>query len=164
MNIALKIGGDCANRAKEVLTMDEKTSSDVASVAASIMGGSPYNHEMVKTLAASCLTQTADKFQTPEQAQIQGLPVAGYKPTQSPEAIAVVNRFKELEERVLREIENLDGPGNSSFADPRLLAIGRTQLQGAFMFLARSIFQPGRVALPEDFKTYDGADTLNVRD
>lgn len=82
---------------------------------------------------------------------IPGLPVAGYKPTQSPEAIAAVNTFKELEERTLRHIERLmETPGVTGLVDPCLLAVGRTQLQGAFMFLARAVFQPGRVALPED--------------
>lgn len=86
----------------------------------------------------------------------KGLPVAGYKPTQSAEAIAAVNVFKELEERVLRHIEDLEddviGDPNvgALYVDGRLLSIGRTQLQGAFMFLARAVFQPGRVTLPED--------------
>lgn len=83
--------------------------------------------------------------------QIQGLPVAGYKPTQSPEAIAAVNVFKELEERTLRHCEKLlDAPSTTGLVDPRMLAIGRTQLQLAFMALNRAIFQPGRVSLPED--------------
>lgn len=93
---------------------------------------------------------------------IQGLPVAGYKPTQSPEAIAVVNRFKVLEERVMREIDNLTGVANGEFADQRYVAIGRTQLQGAFMFLARAVFQPQRIELPEDFNTYKGGKQLNI--
>lgn len=86
--------------------------------------------------------------------QVAGLPVKGCKATQSPEAIAAVDVFKELEERTLRHIDWLnsqakdDGTGVS--VDPRLLAVGRTQLQGAFMFLARAIFQPQRVALPGD--------------
>lgn len=75
-----------------------------------------------------------------------GLPVAGYKPTQPQWAIDAVNAFKALEERTLRAAEALDGQA----VDHRLLAIGKTQLQGAFMFLARAVFQPGRVALPED--------------
>lgn len=82
-----------------------------------------------------------------------GLPVAGYKPTQPQTAINAVNEFKYLEERVLRHIDALEGHGAAgvfSDADKRLLAIGRTQLQGAFMFLARAVFQPGRVTLPED--------------
>jgi hypothetical protein len=89
-----------------------------------------------------------------ERVQVQGLPVAGYKPTQSPEAIAAVNVFKELEERTLRHIDLLTGSKSPVVdVDPRLLAVGRTQLQGAFMFLARAIFQPQRVILSEDVCT-----------
>jgi hypothetical protein len=76
----------------------------------------------------------------------QGLPVAGYKATQSPLAIAAVNTFKELEERTLRHAESLQGDA----VDQRWLAIGRTQVQQGFMALNRAVFQPGRVALPED--------------
>jgi hypothetical protein len=89
--------------------------------------------------------------------RIPGLPVSGYKPTQSPEAIAAVNRFKELEERTLRHIEVLLGERTGQHfiadrggVDARMLAVGRTQLQLAFMALNRAVFQPGRVALPED--------------
>lgn len=32
----------------------------------------------------------------------------------------------------------------------RMLAVGRTQLQLAFMALNRAVFRPGRVTLPED--------------
>lgn len=119
----------------------------------------------------------------------QGLPVAGYKPTQPQAAIDAVNVFKELEERTLRHIDKLmnDGTirermrkmldeqrgeetGTSAInADPRLLAVGRTQLQGAFMFLCRAVFQPGRVTLPEDerahaeYQKYIGAEYLNIK-
>lgn len=79
---------------------------------------------------------------------MKGLPVAGYKPTQSMEAIHAVNVFKELEERTLRHVETLlDG---TMGIDARMMAVGRTQLQLAFMALNRAIFQPGRVKLPED--------------
>ncbi|CAB4198807.1 hypothetical protein UFOVP1324_34 [uncultured Caudovirales phage] len=78
--------------------------------------------------------------------QVRGLPVKGYKSTQPEWAIEAVNAFKELEERTLRAAESLDGQA----VDHRLLAIGKTQLQGAFMFLARAIFQPQRVELAED--------------
>ena len=82
--------------------------------------------------------------------EVKGLPVAGYKPTQPPEAIEAVNRFKELEERTLRAIEALSVAGSAVDHDPRWLAIGRTDLQRAFMAINRAVFQPGRVALPED--------------
>lgn len=89
--------------------------------------------------------------------EIQGLPVAGYKPTQPPEAIAAVNIFKELEERTLRAMEALgDGPHPTVKHDPRMLAVGRTQLQIAFMAINRAVFQPGRVKLPEDSEELEG--------
>lgn len=76
----------------------------------------------------------------------KGLNVAGYKPTQPAWAIDAVNVFKVLEEQTLRAAEGLPTEG----VDGRLLAIGKTQLQGAFMFLARAIFQPQRVKVPGD--------------
>lgn len=83
--------------------------------------------------------------------EVKGLPVAGYKPTQPEWAIKEVNAFKELEERALRKIDYLQrAPEASPLIDQRFLAVGRTQLQQAFMAINRAIFQPGRVTLPED--------------
>lgn len=85
-----------------------------------------------------------------------GLPVAGYKP-QSAENVAVVNANKELEERVLRQIDRMtdvrggDGPYVPPTGhDQRMVALARTKVQEAFMWLNRAVFQPGRVKLPED--------------
>ena len=76
----------------------------------------------------------------------QGLPVSGYKP-QSDDKVSVVNVNKQLEERVLRQIDAMRSvPGN----DPRMMSIAYTGIQDAFMWLNRAVFQPGRVALPED--------------
>lgn len=71
---------------------------------------------------------------------------------------AVVNGFKADEERLLRKLDalskgSLEGSGISM--DGRWLAIGRTALEQAFMAINRAVFQPGRVAFPEDV---DGAD------
>lgn len=77
----------------------------------------------------------------------QGLPVAGYKP-QSEENIALVNKNKQIEERILRDMDNLVVAG----VDQRWLAIARTHMEQAFMAYNRAIFQPGRVTLPEDNK------------
>lgn len=83
--------------------------------------------------------------------EAQGLPVAGYKPTQPQWAIAEVNGFKVLEERVLRQLDYLQAaPEMKDKVDGRMLAVGRTQLQLAFMAINRAIFQPGRITLPED--------------
>lgn len=87
--------------------------------------------------------------------QHTGLPVSGYKVQQPAVAVERVNRLKELEERVLRELDALAdvAPGNGRpepYTDQRWLAIGRTQIQQGFMAAARSVFQPNRVQLPED--------------
>lgn len=76
----------------------------------------------------------------------QGLPVAGYKP-QSPEAVALANEGKALEERYLRWIDKL---ALDSDCDPRMLALAKTQIQTGAMWAIRSIFQPTRIKLPED--------------
>lgn len=86
-----------------------------------------------------------------------GLPVSGYKP-QSAEKVALVNSFKEAEERLLRSI---DAAGRLMTRDentdillttlnPRWTAVARTHFEQGFMALNRAVFQPGRVALPED--------------
>lgn len=77
----------------------------------------------------------------------EGLPVPGYRP-QSSEAVELVKVNKELEERVLRVLDALAGLGE--VIDQRWLAIGRTHIEQGFMAVNRSIFRPGRVALPED--------------
>lgn len=84
------------------------------------------------------------------------LPVSGYKP-QTAEKVDIVNGFKADEERILRKLDSLGrvaqaeiARGDQPTVDPRWLAIGRTQLEQAFMAINRSVFQPGRVALAED--------------
>lgn len=75
-----------------------------------------------------------------------GLPVAGYV-AQSGEKVALVNVNKQIEERVMRQIDKMtvaDG------VDQRMVALARTKSQEAFMWLNRAVFQPSRVALPED--------------
>lgn len=77
-----------------------------------------------------------------------GLPVSGYKP-QSTEAVDLVNSFKQTEERLLREIDLaqfVTGP----VMDARWVALARTQFEQGFMALNRSVFRPGRIALPGD--------------
>ena len=82
----------------------------------------------------------------------EGLPVAGYKP-QDAEKVALVNRNKELEERVLRVLDELRRRTfreDASFVDLNWLQDGRRQIELGFMAVNRAIFRPGRVALPED--------------
>lgn len=71
------------------------------------------------------------------------LPVEGYQP-QSDVKIALVNNNKRLEELALQNLDRLAERGD---VDKRWLAIGRTQLEQAWMAINRSIFQPERVKL-----------------
>ena len=75
------------------------------------------------------------------------LPVAGYKP-QTQSKVDTVNAFKADEERILRKLDAMHRDVENY--DQRWLAIGRTALEQAFMAINRSVFQPGRAALPED--------------
>lgn len=94
--------------------------------------------------------------------QHQGLPVAGYRP-QMAEKVNIVNENKILEERVLRQIDALQhentvarSADNPEPYDGRMLALAKTGIQDAFMWMNRAIFQPDRVALPEDAEKDDG--------
>lgn len=89
---------------------------------------------------------------------LKPLPVKGYT-DQSADKVALVNRFKEMEERLLREIDALGRPGSFDSdinprlivsGDPRWLAIACTHIQEGFMALNRAVFQPQRIKLPED--------------
>lgn len=72
------------------------------------------------------------------------LPVAGYT-SQSDDKVATVNINKQIEESILRRLDDLkDRPD----IDQRWLAIGRTDLEKAFMAINRAVFQPQRVNLP----------------
>lgn len=78
---------------------------------------------------------------------VPGLPVAGYKPTQSKAAVDTVSGNKAAEEASLRILDVLESfPG----IDRRWLAIGRTHIEHGWMAVNRAIFKPGRVALPGD--------------
>ena len=90
------------------------------------------------------------------------LPVKGYT-AQSHNSVALANEGKELEERYLRWLDKLAatrvalaademiGPGDNKPAfDQRFIALARTHIQTGAMFAIRSIFQPNRIALPED--------------
>lgn len=78
------------------------------------------------------------------------LPVAGYRP-QSSANTSRVTTLKELEERILRELDSLAKLGGE--IDQRWLAIGRTYLQQGFMAATLAVFQPTRIGLPEDNAT-----------
>jgi hypothetical protein len=91
-----------------------------------------------------------------EEGEHAGLPVAGYRP-QNDEKVRVVNENKILEERVLRQIDQLKHENEIAKSneqvlpyDPRMLALAFTGIQDAFMWLNRAVFQPDRIVLPED--------------
>lgn len=84
-----------------------------------------------------------------EPGTLTGLPVAGYK-AQDEVTVALVNKNKEIEERLLRQCEALRDGAPDNGADPRLAAMAFTDLQKAFMLLNRAIFNPDRAKLPED--------------
>jgi len=77
----------------------------------------------------------------------RGLPVSGYR-AQSASAVDEVNRNKELEERVLRRLDQMQQL--DPHVDLRWLAIGRTHIEQAFMAINRAVFQPARATLPGD--------------
>lgn len=73
----------------------------------------------------------------------EGLPVSGYRP-QSQTAVDCVNAMKTREELILQQLDLMK---EDSAVDQRWLAIGRTQLEQAFMAINRSIFKPERTKL-----------------
>lgn len=89
--------------------------------------------------------------------------VPGYK-TLSPAQLAAITGCKQLEERLLRQLDVLregtwdNGEGVSFLlCTPRELALARTHIEDGFMWLTRSIARPMRIALPEDEPHDDGA-------
>ena len=75
-------------------------------------------------------------------------PILGYQDV-SGDKQATVNLHKQMEERILRHLDELskDAP---ALVDPRWLAVGRTHLEQAWMAINRAVFQPQRISLPED--------------
>lgn len=76
-------------------------------------------------------------------AEHAGLPLADYQP-QSNANVALVNEIKHREEEILRHLDDL---ADIETIDKRWLAIGRTNLEQAFMAINRSIFKPTRIEL-----------------
>lgn len=71
-------------------------------------------------------------------------PIAGYQDV-SARKQAIVNDNKRAEERILRVLDEMK---KNPDIDQRWLAIGRTDLERAFMAINRAVFQPQRVTLP----------------
>lgn len=81
----------------------------------------------------------------------KGLPVHGYQP-QSDAKVALVNEFKQDEERLLRKLDGVYDTTEAGMPtyDRRWVAVARTHFQEGFMALNRAVFQPQRISLPED--------------
>ena len=73
--------------------------------------------------------------------------VKGYRP-QSDDAVQSVNAAKEIEEHVLRLLDEL-ARDNDLMVDQRWLAIGRTMIEQGFMAVNRAVFKPERSDLAE---------------
>lgn len=73
-----------------------------------------------------------------------GLPVKGYT-EQNDSKVTLVNQNKEMEERVLRQLDDMQ---NSGLYDPRWIAIARTNIEQGFMAMNRAVFRPERISLP----------------
>lgn len=78
---------------------------------------------------------------------LKTLPVHGYT-DQPRSAVDEVNANKQLEEVILRRLDELASQG----VDGRWLAIGCTHIEQAFMAINRAVFKPTRVSLSEDGK------------
>lgn len=74
------------------------------------------------------------------------LPVKGYT-AQPSDRVAFVNENKELEERVLRRLDQMRATPEF---DQRMVSLAVTAVQDAFMWANRAVFQPERAKLPED--------------
>lgn len=79
----------------------------------------------------------------------EGLLAAGQQPA-SAHRIALVNAFKEMEERLLRELDAMADTAKHPRFDPRWLATARTHFEQGFMALNRSVLRPVRIRLPGD--------------
>lgn len=104
-------------------------------------------NEISRTSVVSGLSDTPVEEATP------GLPIPGYQ-SQTTAAINQVTTHKQLEEAILRVIDELGDqhvPADQHLdADKRWLAIARTNIEQGFMALNRSVFKPARVILPTD--------------
>lgn len=75
-----------------------------------------------------------------------GHPVSGYT-LQSDAAVEQVNLHKQMEERLLRVLDELK---EFKDVDQRWLAIGRSSIEQGFMAVNRAVFRPQRLDLPEE--------------
>lgn len=107
----------------------------------------PSQIPSLQSVLQQTLAETSDTHQADTRSDsapaVTGLPVQGYKKTQPPHLIALVNENKVLEEKVLRQIEAHKQRGAE--LDQRCVALAFTAIQDAFMWLNRGVFQPERL-------------------
>ena len=72
--------------------------------------------------------------------------VKGYT-DQTDYKVYMVNTNKEIEERLLRTVDNYK---NTPEIDKHWLNIAKTHFEQGFMAMNRAVFQPQRIRLPED--------------
>lgn len=77
------------------------------------------------------------------------VPVVLGERRQAPAAVQTVNAAKELEEHVLRLLEEIEEDGELA-VDRRWLALGRTQIQLGFMAVNRAVFKPERISIADE--------------
>lgn len=113
----------------------------------------PLTGDQVDASVDALLTQTLDVEPVVEKTH-KGLPVSGY--TEQPDhRVVAVNVHKEMEERLLRRIDDLFATGEDYY-DRRWLSEAKTDFEKGFMALNRAIFKPKRIMLPEDKGSNDG--------
>lgn len=62
--------------------------------------------------------------------------------------LQIVAQCRQIEERILRVLDAV--AKEEGFADPRWLAVGRTDIEKGFSSIGRAILNPERAMLPED--------------
>lgn len=76
--------------------------------------------------------------------------VLGHR-SQPPAAIQTVNAVKEIEEHVLRLLDEIGEDGELAAAK-RWLAIGRTQIEQGFMAIHRAVGKPARISIADEYE------------
>lgn len=144
--------GHCERCAAEKAAIDA-IAADVTRDPGKVISSGELSYKMKELQAIKA--ETSDAHQAPMNAAqgapegaltngVAGLPVKGYRPTQEPWKVDLVNENKILEELVLRQIEcHFSQPVD---IDQRFVALARTKIQEAFMALNRAVFQPERLA------------------
>lgn len=87
-------------------------------------------------------------------------PIKGYRNLTNRE-VEEVNTFKSIEETLLEIIAKMQRSSATGNYDQRFLAIGKTEMQMAFMALNRGVLRPG-AATPESKERGDSPSEASV--